>query len=320
MGAPSAATMGPAEWALLLALSILWGGTFFFAEIALEELRPLTLVLCRVGLAAGALALVVYASGHRIPASLALWGAFTLMGMLNNLIPFALIFWGQTRITGSLAAILNATTPLFAVVLAHVLAREERMTGSRAAGITLGLLGVVVMIGPAALRDVGADPLAQIAVLGAALSYALAGIFGRRFAGLPPAVSTAGQVSATTLLLAPVVLMMEPPLSGAVPSVQTWAAVAGLALLSTALACILYFRILATAGAINLLLVTFLIPVSAIVLGTSLLGERLTALQVAGMGLIGLGLAAIDGRPRRFLRLVPKRPRASSSARAEPAP
>jgi drug/metabolite transporter (DMT)-like permease len=319
MGARIAA-MGPAEWALLLALSILWGGTFFFAEIALEELRPLTLVLCRVGIAAGALVLVVHATGHRVAASARLWGAFALMGVLNNLIPFALIFWSQTRITGSLAAILNATTPLFAVVLAHVLTRNERLSGNRLAGVALGLRGVIVMVGPAALAELGRDLLAQVAVLAAALSYALAGIFGRRFGDLPPVVSAAGQVLATTVLLAPVVLIVEPPWSDPVPDAPTWAAVVGLALLSTSLAYVLYFRLLASAGATNLLLVTFLIPVTAIVLCGTLLDERLTPPQLAGMVLIGLGLATIDGRPLRALRLARRRPRTSSSVRTEFAP
>jgi drug/metabolite transporter (DMT)-like permease len=174
-------TMGPLEWALLIALSVLWGGTFVFAEVALDEVRPLTLVLARVGIAAAALWLAVYASGQRMPRSVALWGAFFVMGALNNLIPFSLIFWGQTRITGGLAAILNATTPLFTVVLAHCLTSDEKLTPNRLGGVLLGVAGAIVLIGPAVLRELGLQLLAQIAVLGAALSYALAGIFARRF-------------------------------------------------------------------------------------------------------------------------------------------
>lgn len=305
-GTKIANTMGPTEWALLITLSILWGGTFFFAEVALQEVRPLILVFARVGLAALALLLVVYASGQRMPASLALWSAFFVMGALNNLIPFSLIFWGQTRITGGLAAILNATTPLFTVVLAHVLTRDEKMTPNRCAGVLLGVFGVILMIGPEVLRELGLHLVAQIAVLGAALSYALAGIFGRRFRDVPPLVSAAGQVTATTLLMLPVVLLLYGSLSLPIPSLPipslpTWGAILGLALLSTALAYLIYFRILATAGATNLLLVTFLIPISAIILGVGLLGERLEPQHLGGMALIGLGLAAIDGRPLRLL-------------------
>jgi drug/metabolite transporter (DMT)-like permease len=301
-GARIAGTMSPIEWALLITLSVLWGGTFFFAEVALEEVRPLTLVFARVGLAAVALVLAVYATGRRMPASVALWAAFFVMGALNNLIPFSLIFWGQTRITGGLAAILNATTPLFTVVLAHFLTRDEKMTPHRLGGVLLGLLGVIVMIGPAVLHELGLQLLAQIAVLGAALSYALAGIFGRRFRDMPPLVSAAGQVTATTVMMPPAILLLEGAWSVPTLGLWTWGAILGLALLSTALAYLIYFRILASAGATNLLLVTFLIPVSAIVLGAGVLGERLEPHHFGGMALIGLGLAAIDGRPLRLLR------------------
>jgi drug/metabolite transporter (DMT)-like permease len=294
--------MGAIEWLLLIALSVLWGGTFLFAEIALEEVRPFTLVLGRVGIAALILVVVVYATGHRMPRSWTAWLPFLIMGALNNLIPFSLIFWGQIEITGSLASILNATTPLFTVLLAHFLTRDERMTPGRLAGLALGIAGVVAMVGPAALHGLGLHLLAQIAVLGAALSYAFAGIYGRRFRGQPPLVTAAGQVSATTLMMLPLALALDQPWAGTLPGVSTWAAILGLALLSTALAYILYFRILATAGATNLLLVTFLIPVSAILLGVAMLGERLDLEQVVGMLLIGLGLAAIDGRPANWLR------------------
>jgi drug/metabolite transporter (DMT)-like permease len=297
-----ARTMGPREWALLITLSVLWGGTFFFAEVALEEVRPLTLVFARVGLAAGALWLAVWASRRRMPRSMAVWGAFLVMGTLNNLIPFSLIFWGQTRMTGGLAAILNATTPLFTVVLAHFLTRDEKMTPNRLGGVLLGVAGVILMIGPAVLRELGLQLLAQIAVLGAALSYALAGIFGRRFRETPPLVSAAGQVTATTVLMLPAVLWLGGSWSVPLPGLSTWGAILGLALLSTALAYLIYFRVLASAGATNLLLVTFLIPVSAIILGASLLGERLQPQDLGGMGLIGLGLASIDGRLLRLLR------------------
>ena len=307
-----APTMGPLEWLLLITLSVLWGGTFFFAEVALEEISPLTLVLARVSLAAGALILMVYATGHRLPCGASVWGAFLAMGALNNLVPFSLIFWGQTRIAGGLAAILNATTPLFTVVLAHFLTRDEPISANRLAGVLVGVAGVTVMIGPEALRELGLHLLAQIAVLGAALSYALAGIFGRRFRNVPPIVSAAGQVTASTVLLLPGVVLLERPWPGLdlLPTwgAPTWGAVLGLALLSTALAYLIYFRLLASAGATNLLLVTFLIPVSAIALGAGLLGERLEVQHLAGMGLIGLGLAAIDGRPLRLLRHRRARP------------
>ena len=286
------------EWLLLLTLSVLWGGSFFFGKVALAELPPLTLVLGRVALAAVALNLVVVATGHWMPRDLRLWGAFLIMGALNNFIPFSLIFWGQTEITSSLASILNATTPLWTVVLAHVLTGDERLNSNKLTGVFFGLLGVVVMIGPAALGGLGLNILAQLAVLGAALSYAFAGIFGRRFRrlGVLPLVTASGQLTGSTLMMFPIALVVDKPWTLPALSSTTWGAVTGLALLCTALAYVIYFRLLASAGATNLLLVTFLIPVSALMLGTTILGERLEPRQLAGMVIIGLGLAAINGR------------------------
>jgi len=294
--------MGGREWLLLILLSVLWGGSFFFSKVALTELKPFTVVLGRVSLAAAALLVIVRVSGLRMPDSVRMWGAFFAMGSLNNLIPFSLIFWGQTQIASGLAAILNATTPLFTVVLAHLLTRDERLTPSRLGGVLLGMVGVAVMIGPAAMAGLGLNVLAQGAVLAAAVSYACAGIFGRRFRGTPPLVTAAGQVSATAVMMLPIALVVDRPWAGAMPGATTLGALAGLALLSTAVAYVIFFRILATAGAVNIALVTFLIPVSALVLGMGILGETIEPRQFAGMGFIGLGLAAIDGRPLTLFR------------------
>jgi drug/metabolite transporter (DMT)-like permease len=286
-------------WIWLLSLSVLWGGSFFFAKVALGALGPFTVVFCRVALAALALNLV------RPLRREAPWRTYFVMGALNNVVPFALIFWGQTHITSGLASILNATTPLFTVVVAHALTTDEKMTGSKLAAILLGLAGVAVLIGPDAFARLTAGVWGQLACLGAALSYAFAGIYGRRFRamGIAPLDAAAGQVTASSLLILPIMLMAEPPWAlAALPPASTWAAIAGLALLSTALAYVLYFRILAAAGATNLLLVTFLIPVTSILLGVLFLHERLELRHVAGMALIGLGLGAIDGRIARLVR------------------
>jgi drug/metabolite transporter (DMT)-like permease len=303
MSSSAGRMMGTREWALLLLLSLLWGGSFFFSKVALAELRPFTVVLGRVALAALALNLVVLVSRRRMPASWRMWGFFAVMGLINNLVPFSLIFYGQTQIASGLASILNATTPLWTVLLAHGLTPDERLTPWRLAGVLFGLAGVAVMIGPDALGGLGSNVLAQLAVLGAAVSYACAGLFGRRFRETPPLVTAAGQVTSTTVMMLPLALVVDRPWERALPGAATWGALAGLALLSTALAYIIYFRLLASAGATNLLLVTFLIPVSALLLGTGLLGERLEARHLAGMALIGLGLAAIDGRLIHVLRV-----------------
>lgn len=296
-------SMSLGSWLTLIVLSVLWGGSFFFVGVAVDALPLLTIVILRVGLAAIALNVVVIALGQRLPMEPRVWWAFIGMGLLNNMVPFTLIVWGQSHIASGLASILNAATPLFAVVVAHLLTSDERLTARRVIGVVLGFVGVVIVIGPSVLSGLGVNVLAQLAVLGAALSYALAGVFGRRFArwGITPLVAATGQVSASTVLLLPLALWVDRPWLLAAPGIEIWGAIVGLALLSTALAYILYFRILATSGATNILLVTFLIPVSAILLGALILGEQLAVSHFVGIGVIGLGLAAIDGRiPRRF--------------------
>ena len=296
--------MTTAEWGLLVALSILWGGSFLFNGILVRELPPLTIVTARVTLAAFALWTIVRLSGYAIPRSREVWLAFLGMGVLNNIIPFSLIVWGQTHIASGLASILNATTPLFAVIVAHILTEDEKMTGSRLVGVLVGFLGVALMIGPSVLSDLGTNVLAQLAVLGGAVSYSIAGIFGRRFRrmGLPPLLPAAGQVTTSALLMLPVALVVDRPWTLALPSAEAWGALFGLAFLATALAYVIFFRVLATAGATNLMLVTFLIPVSAILLGALVLGEVLAAKHFAGMALIAVGLAAIDGRVVRMFK------------------
>lgn len=288
--------MSATEWGLLLILAVLWGGTFLFQKVALAALPPITVLLARVVLAAPALGLTLVATGQRLPASGRAWLAFASMATLNNVIPFSLILWGQTRIASGLAAILNTCVPLFTAILAHVLTADERLTPRRLAGVLVGLGGVVWMIGPASLRGLGADVLAQLAVLGAGISYAFAGIYGRRFAGTPPLVTAAGQVTAAAVLTLPVALAVDQPWSLALPAARVWLALLGLAVISTALGYVVYFRILATAGATNLLLVTLLMPAIAVMLGISVLGEQLAPRHLGGMAMITAGLAVIDGR------------------------
>jgi drug/metabolite transporter (DMT)-like permease len=290
--------MDARTWMLLLALSVLWGGSFFFVGIAVREVPPLGVVFARVALAAAALHLLLAMQGRTLRLDRARWQAVVAMALLNNVVPFVLFAWGQAQIASGVAAILNATTPLFGAVLAHFATRDEKLTRAKAFGIAAGFAGVAAMMGPA-VGDAAAAPLwAQLACLGAAFSYALSGIYGRRFKalGLAPLEIATGQVTASSLLLMLPMLLVDRPWEGAMPSAQALLALAGLALLSTALAYILFFRILAAAGATNLLLVTFLIPVTAIMLGAAFLGETLALRHFAGMALIGVGLAAIDGR------------------------
>jgi len=290
---------------MLLALSVVWGGSFFFNGVAVRELPTFTMVWLRVAVGAATLLLILRLLGQRMPREGRVWAAFFGMGLLNNVLPMILIVWGQHGIASGLASILNATTPLFTVLVAHLLTADEKLTPGKAMGVVVGFGGAAVMIGPDALGGLGTGVLAQLACLAGALSYAFAGIFGRRFRrmGVPPLATAAGQVTASGVMLLPVMLLVERPWELPMPHLATWGAILGVGLLSTALAYVLYFRILAAAGATNLLLVTFLIPVSAILLGTLVLGEILLPRHLVGMALIGGGLAFVDERlPRLLLR------------------
>ena len=288
--------MNRREWAMLVTLSVLWGGSFFFAEIALESLPPLTIVTLRVGLAAITLWLVVLALKLPIPNSAPIWIAFLAMGLLNNVLPFSLIVWGQSQISSGLAAILNATAPLFGVIVAGMLLRDESATPIKLAGVFVGFAGVIVMMDLSSIAT--SSLLAQLAILAAALSYACASVYGRRFkaTGLNPILVAAGQVTGSTLLLLPVALWVDGNDHYANVPTQVWAAIISLAVFSTAAAYILYFKLLASAGATNILLVTLLVPVSAILLGWLFLKESLQTPHIIGMAMIALGLSAIDGR------------------------
>ena len=299
-------SMTPYEWGLLVTLSVLWGGSFFFNGVAVKELPTFTIVVARVALAAAVLLLVMRATGQRMPMAPGVWLAFFGMGLLNNVIPFSLIAWGQIHVASGVASILNATTPLFTVVVAHFLTTDEKMTGARLLGVAAGFAGVVAMIGGDALEGVSSGLLAVLAILVAAISYSFASLFGRRFRamGVPPMATATGQVVASSAVLVPVMLAVEQPWTLPMPGIGTIGALAGVAVLSTALAYIIYFRILSTAGATNLMLVTFLIPVSAVLLGIAFLGEVLLPKHVLGMALIGIGMAAVDGRPWKWMKAI----------------
>lgn len=290
--------MNRREWLMLITLSILWGGSFFFNGVAVRELPTLTIVLGRVAIAAAALHLFMRMTAQPMPRLALVWMPFLVMGFFNNFVPFGLIVWGQQYLSAGLASIVNATTPIFALLTAHLMTRDERMSVHRAIGVVMGLFGVVVLIGPDALQGMSMNFLAQLALVGAAISYGLAIVYGRRFRqlGVTPIATATGQVTASSLLLLPVVAWVDMPWLLPMPSWPALAAVGGVALLSTAVAYILYFRILASAGATNLSLVTLLVPVSAITLGILFLDETLVPRHLFGFGLIALGLLTIDGR------------------------
>lgn len=286
------------DWMLLFLLSLLWGGSFFFAAVAVRELPPLVVVALRTAIAALALGLFLKLRGEAWPFARRTVPAFVVMGGLNNLLPFTLLFWAQTLIPSGLASILNATTPIFSIIVAHFLLADERMAAHKALGIAFGFAGVAVLLGGSVLTGAGFATLGMLGCLAAALCYGLAGVYGRRFRAMQLSATQVafGQLAATALMSAPLACAVAAPWRLPVPDAATLGAVLALALVSTAFAYVIFFRLLASAGAVNTALVTLLVPVSAILLGRLILGEELAPRQYAGMALIGVGLFAIDGR------------------------
>ncbi len=292
------------EWMLLVLLSVVWGGSFFFNGIALREFPTLTIVTARVGLAALALLLLMRMLGQGIQLNRQILKAFFGMSFLNNVVPFSLIVWGQQHIASGVASILNATTPLFTMLVAHWFTTDEKINPRRLLGVLTGMGGVGLMMGLDSMESSGFHLLGQSAILLAAFSYGLAGVYGKRFAQLeiPPLATATGQLCASSMILIPLTLWIDQPWTMTIPSIKGMGSLMGIALLSTALAYVIYFRLLKTAGATNLLLVTLLIPVSAIILGVFLLDESLEPQHLSGMAVISLGLLIMDGRLLQFFR------------------
>lgn len=295
-------SMPTSAWALLLLLAAVWGGSFVLAKVAVAEIPPFTLVLARVALAALTLHLLVLLTRTRLPRTWTAWRDYAVMGLLNNVISFSLIFTGQLQIGASLASILNASTPFFTVLLAGLLLVDERFSGRRLAGIAIGFAGVVIVIGPRHLVGLGDHLVSELMLVGAAISYAFASIWGRRFAGENPLATATGQLTMSTLLMLPVAGLVDRPWTLPVPSVHVIGAVLALAVVCTGLAYVLFFRILKVAGATNVSLVTMLVPVSAMLIAVPALGERLEPLTLLGFAVILAGLMVLDGRPARALR------------------
>lgn len=292
----SVAPMSITAWIQLLTLGFIWGASFFFARVAVVEIPPLTLVLFRVAIAAAALHIYLVARGGSFAPALRLAGPFLALATLNNVIPFSLIFLGQTELGAGLAAVLNATTPFWTILIANQLTTDERITANKMAGITTGIAGTAIMIGPGLLANLGGPVWAKFAIVGAAVSYGFAATYAKRFRQLEPATVATGQLTASTLIMLPLVVFIDGTANMFTATGPVWASVLALALISTALAYILYFTLIANTGATNASLVTLIVPVSAILLGTVFLSERLELYEIAGMTLIGLGLMIIDGR------------------------
>jgi drug/metabolite transporter (DMT)-like permease len=303
------------DWSLLGLLSILWGGSFFFNGVVLKELPPFTVVFLRVTLAAIMLLPLLWLYRIRFPDGLSGWRPFVAIGLLNNVTPFSLIVVGQTYIPSGLASILNATTPLFTVVV-MAFAGEEKLSARRITGVIAGLIGVIILQGGRFGFESG-QGVGILLCLAAAFSYGLSALVARRLlSNTPPLGAATFQLLASAAMMMPLTALIDHPWRLPMPGPTTWLAVLGLAALSTALAYIVFFQILRRSGATNVMLVTLLIPVTAILLGVLVLGETISAREVAGALVIGSALLLIDGRVlhlwRRWVRRVrPSTPNAS---------
>ena len=296
--------MSAGDWGQLVLLGFLWGGSFFFARIAVAEIPPLALVLYRVLIAALVLHVWLRLRGISFAPVLDRPGSFFALALLNNVIPFSLIFSGQTQIGAGLASVFYATTPLWTILVANLLTSDEKLSATKLAGVGLGMAGAAIMIGPGLLSGLGGPAWAKLAVVGAAISYAFAVVYAKRFKDIKPTVVATGQLTAAAILMVPIVFFLYSPQQIVTSSIPIWTAILVLAVVTTAFAFILYFNLIASAGATNASLVTLLVPLSAIMLGAVFLGERLKPFELFGMILIMTSLVIMDGR---LLRILPSR-------------
>jgi drug/metabolite transporter (DMT)-like permease len=294
-------------WGLIAILSVLWGGAFFLIEVSLRSFPPITLVFIRMGFAVPAMWIAMRIMGERLPTDMRIWGLLTVVGAFNCALPFALFFWGQQYLDSGYASILNATTPLWGVITAHFMTADEKATPSRIVGVLVGMAGIIVMVGPDAMKGLSDNLLAQLACLVSTIFYSLAAIFGRRLSqgSLTPMAVATGQTMTAALLIVPIMLVVDQPWAMPMPRLDASLAGFTLALVSTALAYFLYFRLIDRAGASNAQLVAFLMPILAVILGIAFLGEQLSGGQIIGAGLIAIGLVILDGR--LMTRLAPAR-------------
>ncbi|MEM9278913.1 MAG: DMT family transporter [Pseudomonadota bacterium] len=295
-------TASTKDWILITILALIWGGSFLFGRILMLEWPPFTVVFFRVGIAALTLWLFLAATGRKFPFNANLISAIAIMGILNNVIPFSLILVGQREIGSGLASVVNAMTPIWTLIIANFFTTDEKFSANKIIGILFGFAGVAVLIGGDLVQGLTASAWAQVAVLGATISYGFAGVFGKRFREHDPIVISTGQLTASSIIMLPIMFALEDPFSISAPDTEIILSTLGLSILCTAIAYVLFFRILASAGATNVSLVTFLVPVSAILLGIVWLGETLTAGNIFGMTLIVLGLILVDGRLFRRLK------------------
>jgi drug/metabolite transporter (DMT)-like permease len=279
----------------LLLLGALWGASFLFIKLGLESFPPLTLVSLRLLGAAVLLYALLRMRGLRLPTTRRGWGDLVFIGVAGTLLPWLLITWGEQHISSGLASILNATTPLFSILLAYVWTREEQLSPLRTAGVLLGFVGVVVAVGPDDLNLASAGTQGELAVLGAAALYGVAAIYGRRaFRGMPPLVPATGQMITGSIALVPIALLVDGPPTSA-PTAAAIGGVVGLTLIGTVFAYILYYWLLERLGAARASMVTYLLPPFALLYGWLWLSEPLHANTLLGLGLVVAGILVANG-------------------------
>ncbi|PCH70202.1 MAG: EamA family transporter [Rhodobacteraceae bacterium] len=291
-------SLSPRAWGELSLLALIWGGAFMTTRVVLNEVPVVTLVLHRTFWAALVLWGYVFLRGLPLPRDWRIWGAFLVMGLLNNVIPFGLMAWGQLTIESGLTSILNATTAIFGVLVAALFFGDERLTRRKALGVAFGFSGVTIAIGLSNLTTFDPRSLAQLAVLAGTLFYALASAWARaRLGGVAPQIAAAGMLSGASLILLPAAWLIDGPVNFDL-TLRTWGAIGYLTVIATAGAFLLYYRVLALAGSGNLMLVTLLIPPVAIVIGAFVLDEALKPQAFIGFALLALGLLVLNGGKR----------------------
>jgi len=294
-------TMSRQAWLLLLALSAIWGASFLFIEIALRAMGPITLVFFRVAIASVTLGLYAFFTKLPVPTARAFWFGTFVMGFLNNAIPFTFIAYGQLSITGGMASIINANTAFFGVIVAAAFLPSERLSWRRLSGVILGVAGVVIVVGPAELLRFDVAQIGQLAVVIATLSYAFASVWGRlRLQGYDGTITAFGTALCATVMLSGIMLVAEGVPDFAITGELLMVAI-GLGVIGTAGAYMIYFKILALAGASNLMLVTIIVPIFAVSLDALVLGQLVSGREVIGFVVIALGLAIMDGRLLSYL-------------------
>lgn len=288
--------MNLTNWILLFTLGTVWGASFLFGRIIVMEISPLSLVFWRVAIAAIALYIYSAIKPTQFKISIKYAAMFTVMGITNNIIPFALIFYGQQQIGAGLASIVNAMTPIWVLIIAHIATNDEKIKGNKLIGIIIGFVGVILLIGIPTELKLNDTFIAQLAVLGATISYGIANVFGRKFKNIPPIETAKGQLAAATIIMIPIIFLIQPPTEIIIPSWNIIICIIALAILCTAIAYILFFTILSRAGAVNVSLVTLIVPISAIIMGVVVLNESLSIKELLAISIILFGLIIVDGR------------------------